>query len=226
MARRSADERGEPKLLMVAPGPGEVAKRKRYVPVADLLAREGRPLEMSDEPFLAEAVASVRRGMTGFAAGLLVIAGIASIAEQTLLNDRDGAVSSGQNTEPAGQVPTSSSATTSSSITPAANKHRRDASDARDKSSERKTAPTTRAPRRTTAHQPAPAQQTTAPKQYYSPDWQQYVPEGTKEWSNPDSYSSGSGSGSGAYGGSGGYGSGSGGYGGYGGYGGSGGWGG
>lgn len=65
------------------------ARRRRVVPVADLLAREGRPLDVDDDFLFTDALVSVRRGMAGLAAGLLVVVGGASVAGQLLGGDTD-----------------------------------------------------------------------------------------------------------------------------------------
>lgn len=78
MARRSAERSGETHLLMVAPAARTGRSRRvRSVPVTDLLAREGKPLSLGEEFLLADAVASVRKGMAGLAAGVLALAGVA-----------------------------------------------------------------------------------------------------------------------------------------------------
>lgn len=90
MARRSADERAEPKLLMVAPEPGSaVARRRRYVPAADLLEREGKPLEVDEDFLVADAVLSVRKGMTRIAVGLLAVVGAATVANDLMSTPTD-----------------------------------------------------------------------------------------------------------------------------------------
>ncbi|MGH3519720.1 MAG: hypothetical protein ACRDQ7_20465 [Haloechinothrix sp.] len=95
MARRSADDVDESKLLMVRPSGDAPVRRKRHVPVADLLAREGMSLDdCADEVFLADAVASVRRGMAGVAAGLLVVVGAVTIIEHTQVGSQNSAVKS------------------------------------------------------------------------------------------------------------------------------------
>ncbi|GAA5108644.1 hypothetical protein [Haloechinothrix salitolerans] len=64
------------------------------MPVADLLAREGRPLDVDDDFLLTDALVSVRRGMAGLAAGLLVVVGGTSIAGQLLGGNGDDRASS------------------------------------------------------------------------------------------------------------------------------------
>lgn len=88
MSRRDAEPGDRAPLRMVRPsGPSD--KRTRYLPVADLLAREGKPLEPDDEFLVADAVASVRRGMAGLAVGLLAIVGAGTILDKSLSTDQD-----------------------------------------------------------------------------------------------------------------------------------------
>lgn len=86
MSRRSADGADRAPLRMVRPS-GPAVKRARYVPVADLLAREGQPLETDDDFLVADAVASVRRGMAGIAIGLLAIVGAGTILDNSMVDD-------------------------------------------------------------------------------------------------------------------------------------------
>lgn len=164
MARRSADERGEPKLLMVAPGQGAISKRKRYVPVADLLEREGRPLDMDEDFLVADAVQSVRKGMTRIAVGLLAVVGAATVAtdlltspsvERPLVDERREAPRS------ATQTPT-----TVQDVVRAAKKK---SNPAKRKPAEQQSRPTTRQP---APQQPAPQQP--APQPAPEPDYQEH----------------------------------------------------
>lgn len=84
-------ERDDTRVRLVQSQPG--ARRRRVVPVADLLAREGRPLDVDDDFLLTDALVSVRRGMAGLAAGLLVVVGGASAVGQ-LFSDTDDRASS------------------------------------------------------------------------------------------------------------------------------------
>lgn len=74
---------GQRRVVPVAPG----TRRRRVVPVADLLAREGRPLDVDGDFLFTDALVSVRRGMAGLAAGLLVVVGGASVVGQLLGSD-------------------------------------------------------------------------------------------------------------------------------------------
>lgn len=169
MARRSADERGEPKLLMVAPGPGDVAKRKRYVPVADLLEREGRPLEMDEDFLVADAVQSVRKGMTKIAVGLLAVVGAATVATDILTSPPAERPLVDERREP----PQSSSQTptTVQDVVRAAKK--KSTSAKRKPAEQQQSRPTTRqpAPQQPAPQQPAPQQP--APKPRPKPDYQE-----------------------------------------------------
>ncbi|SNR33082.1 hypothetical protein SAMN06265360_102191 [Haloechinothrix alba] len=163
------------------------SRRNRHVPATDLLAREGRPIDEDDGPVLGEAVASVRRGMLGVAAALVVVAGGAPVVHDALFGGestagsedghraetRDESPAEGRDTV----EPASSSKTTTS--TPSAEPDPAEAAPPEE--------PEPRQGRDSEPHQQTDDRQPSGSAPDWREEWQEYVPDQYEEYAEDGS---------------------------------------
>ncbi|MBA0125504.1 hypothetical protein H0B56_08120 [Haloechinothrix sp. YIM 98757] len=158
------------------------------VPATELLAREGRPIDEGDSPVLGEAVASVRRGMLGVTAALVVIAGGGPLVSEVLLGDDSAAGDGGQRVDTRSEsteegrdrVEPASASTTTTSTPPAESP----SPEPPGEESQRET------PRRSS--DPGPAGRARTPEPSGSPpdwreEWREYVPDRYQDYAEEGS---------------------------------------
>ncbi|WP_034274823.1 hypothetical protein [Haloechinothrix halophila] len=181
MRRPEPDDTHIRRVLPSPPG----GRRRRVVPVADLLAREGRPLAVDHDFLFTDALVSVRRGMAGLAAGLLVVVGGASVVGHVLGGDTDDRAGSDDGRS-AARERTARPAETSAIGIDVADVASHTRSAARRSAPVGRAAPDTPVPRTTSAApQPAPAPQPTrqVPRRTSEPSGGGDRSDDYREWS-------------------------------------------